>query len=359
MPDLFDGFYRNRSVFLTGHTGFKGRWLACWLEMLGADVTGYALPPLFPPLDTPLRKPNLKREYLEDIRNFDIVAEAVCDSMPDIVVHLAAQPIVRKSYVDPIETLTTNVIGTANLLEACRRCPTVRAILVVTSDKCYQNREWDWGYREIDPLGGHDPYSASKACAELVAGCFRDSFSETASLATCRTGNVIGGGDWGEDRLIPDMIRAALNRETTMIRNPTATRPWLHVLDPLRGYLLLGKKLLEESNHDRYARPWNFGPDADANLSVHDLVKLVAKLWDRVEYDLTTDPMPHENRFLMLDSARARKQLGWKPRWNIVEATRRTMEWYKNYSENGADLTERQILGYTTEVRQCQESCHG
>ena len=339
--DLFQGIYRKRSVFLTGHTGFKGTWMLRWLNLLGADVTAFALP-REPP--SPLKPPQPKREYLDDIRNAEALAEAVQAVQPEIVFHFAAQAIVRRSYVDPTGTFATNVVGTANLLDACRRCGGVRGIVVITSDKCYRNNEWDWGYRENDALGGRDPYSASKSCAEIVAESFRLSFPELANLATCRSGNIIGGGDWAEDRLVPDLMRDAVAGKATLLRMPDATRPWQHVLDPLRGYLLLGQKFLEGNQH--YAGAWNFGPDVTGNLTVGDVADRMSQYWDKIQFRNAESTGPHEARLLMLDCAKARNQLGWTPGWNIDTTLRHTVDWYREYTEFGVDLTERQIIDY-------------
>ena len=346
MADLFQGIYRNRSVFLTGHTGFKGTWMLRWLTMLGADVTAFSLSNEHRSPLKPATGSAPKREYLDDIRNADALRTAVLSAQPEIVFHFAAQAIVRRSYIDPAGTVATNVTGTANLLDACRRCESVQGIVVVTSDKCYRNNEWDWGYRENDPLGGRDTYSASKSCAEIVAESFRLSFPEIANLATCRSGNIVGGGDWSEDRLVPDLMRNAVAGETTFLRMPDATRPWQHVLDPLYGYLLLGQKFLEDRETEQYAGAWNFGPDAEGNLSVGDVADRMAKYWDKIKFRNAEATGPHEARLLMLDAAKARTRLGWTPVWKIDETIRRTVEWYREYAESGTDLTERQITEY-------------
>ena len=346
MVDLFQDVYRNRSVFLTGHTGFKGTWMLRWLTMLGADVTAFSLPNEHRSPLKPTRGPAPKREYLNDIRNADALTEAVFTAQPEIVFHFAAQAIVRRSYVDPAGTFATNVTGTVNLLDACRRSGSVRGIVVITSDKCYRNNEWDWGYRENDPLGGRDPYSASKSCAEIVAESFRLSFPELANLATCRSGNIVGGGDWSEDRLVPDLMRNAVAGETTILRMPNATRPWQHVLDPLSGYLLLGQKFLEGIEAERYAGAWNFGPDAEGNLTVGEVAGRMSNDWNKIQFQSAETTGPHEARLLMLDCSKAKKRLGWKPVWNIDATLRRTVDWYREYAEAGSDPTESQIADY-------------
>ncbi|MGH8555996.1 MAG: CDP-glucose 4,6-dehydratase, partial [Methylococcales bacterium] len=277
--NLFGDCYRGRRVLLTGHTGFKGSWLALWLRHLGAEVTGLALAPATTPNHWDMLGLDIS-EHRIDIRDAGAMQRAALEARPNIVFHLAAQPLVRRSYRDPLETWSTNVMGTANLLEACRKISGLQTIVAVTTDKCYLNQEWPWGYRETDPLGGHDPYSASKAGAELVAASYRASFfhgENTPLLATARAGNVIGGGDWLEDRLVPDLIRALTKNETLEIRSPGATRPWQHVLDSLSGYLLLGQKLLE--CRQDFAEAWNFGPDPESNRTVAEVLAGLSKHW--------------------------------------------------------------------------------
>ena len=345
---LFDDIYRNRPVFVTGHTGFKGSWLCGFLNVCGAKITGYALPPETTPSHFSLLKPNLIADYRDDIRHADKLTQAVQAANPEIVFHLAAQPLVRRSYRYPAGTFSTNILGTVHLLEACRQTASVRAVVVVTTDKCYKNQEWDWGYRENDSLGGHDPYSASKACAELVAESYRQSFSEMSGrkilYATCRAGNVIGGGDWSEDRLIPDLIRDASNDTVTKIRMPQATRPWQHVLDPLAAYLLVGKRLLDGDVAG--AEAWNFGPDTDGNLSVEQIAKKSRAVWDKIKFDCAEGTTLHETQLLMLDCTKAKRRLQWKPVWKIDEAVTKTIEWYKTYYETGRLLTQEQIADW-------------
>lgn len=338
--ELSPAFWAGRRVLLTGHTGFKGGWLALWLRMLGADVQGYALPaPTTPSLWEEARLAELAPGTLADIRDGARVTAAVMTFQPDIVMHLAAQPLVRTSYETPAETYATNVMGTVHLLEAVRRCNAVRAVVVVTSDKCYDNREWPWPYREQDHLGGHDPYSSSKACVELLCASWRASFLQGSGtlLATARAGNVIGGGDWSPDRLVPDAIRAWERSDTLMLRNPQATRPWQHVLDPLHGYLLLAQTLFDGQGHA--AAPWNFGPDSDGEASVADMVGQLSALWPgpaawRAE---TQTQQPHEAGLLALDSAKAHRLLGWRPQWSLTEAVARTIDWHGAW-RRGADM---------------------
>ncbi len=325
--------YAGRSVFLTGHTGFKGSWLALWLQRLGARVSGFALPPagvvnLFT-LATLEATLHTHREG--DIRDATALGVALQAAQPEIVFHLAAQPLVRASYRDPVQTWSTNVMGTAHLLEAVRACPSVRAVVVVTTDKSYENREWHWGYRETDALGGHDPYSASKAGAELVAASYRRAFLEASGVlvATARAGNVIGGGDWSEDRLLADAARAAAAGQPLQIRNPEATRPWQHVLESLRGYLLLGEKLWQGAQE--FATAFNFGPSVTDNLPVCDVLTRLQQHWPALEWAVdhtARAAAPHEARYLYLDSSKARQMLAWQPRWSLDKALEATAHWY-------------------------------
>lgn len=331
----FGGQYCDRRVLLTGHTGFKGSWLALWLTRMGAKVTGLALPPATTPNHWDLLGLDMPERCL-DIRDAKAVQEVVEAVEPEVVFHLAAQPLVRRSYRDPLETWSTNVMGTANLLEACRHTESVRAIVVVTSDKCYENMEWDRGYREDDRLGGHDPYSASKAAAELVAASFRNAFFHGANsplLATARAGNVIGGGDWSEDRLIPDLVRAIENGSPLEIRSPNATRPWQHVLESLSGYLALGQRLLEGKNE--FADGWNFGPDRAGNRSVADVLGALETRWPQLRWHTVNAVQPHEAGLLYLDSSKAREWLGWRPVWQLDDALDATVDWYRAYLASG------------------------
>ncbi|MGD0229663.1 MAG: CDP-glucose 4,6-dehydratase [Syntrophorhabdales bacterium] len=336
---LFQGIYDGKRVLVTGHTGFKGSWLCAWLIRLGAEVRGYSLPP--PTEPNHFDKLCLGMgSVIGDVRDQEKLRLTFEEFRPDIVFHLAAQPIVRRSYEDPVETFTTNSLGTMNVLEACRAVKTVRAIVLVTSDKCYENKEWSWGYRENDRLGGYDPYSASKACAELIAGSWRNSFfspeeygkSHRVLLATVRAGNVLGGGDWAADRIIPDIARAASAGAQARIRNPRAIRPWQHVLEPLSGYLLLGQRLFE--GRPEFSGAWNFGPSEESRITVKELVELAAESWSSVICSVNgAGNEPGETGSLMLDSAKARSELGWTPVWNIETAVSRTISWYRAFYE--------------------------
>lgn len=346
-------FWSSRKVLLTGHTGFKGGWLALWLQTLGATVRGFALPAA--------TQPSLWNETglverlsgdLADIRDAQAIALAVRDFQPELVLHLAAQPLVRESYRTPVDTYATNVMGTVNLLEAVRHCPSVRAVLVITTDKCYENREWLWPYREQDALGGFDPYSNSKACAELVCAAYRDSFLRGAgvALATARAGNVIGGGDWSADRLLPDIFRAWQRGEELVLRYPQATRPWQHVLEPLAGYLRLAQGLVLDG--ERHAGAWNFGPDSSGVATVESVVRQLAECWPSpVKWRVDAVDQPHEASLLALDSSKARQVLGWSPRWTLREALERTLDWHLAW-QSGQDMyrfTREQIVIYQGE----------
>jgi CDP-glucose 4,6-dehydratase len=344
-------FWRGRRVLLTGHTGFKGGWLALWLHGLGARVTGYALdPPTDPSFFESAGVADLVEDVRADIRDVERMKAAVVKCDPQVVLHLAAQPIVRAGYADPIETYGTNVMGTAIVLEACRKAPSLGAVVCVTTDKCYENREWDWPYRENDRLGGRDPYSSSKAAAELVAEAYRRSFfgEGKVGIATARAGNVIGGGDWAADRLIPDLARAVRSKTPSVIRNPAATRPWQHVLEPLSGYLALAQKLAAEPA--RYSEAWNFGPDTGGDRDVGYVVDEVARLFGpKLVTRRESTAGPHEAGKLMLDSSKARARLAWRPRLAIAEALRLTVEWYDRFisgERNMRALSEQQIRGY-------------
>ena len=342
----FDGVFAGRKVLLTGHTGFKGSWLALWLQQLGAEVEGLSLAPCTKPSHWQLLDLNIE-EYVQDIRDFAAVQKIVDHVQPNIVFHLAAQPLVRRSYADPLTTWSTNVQGTAHVLEACRHTASVRAVVAVTTDKCYENQEWLWGYRENDRLGGHDPYSASKAGAELVAASYRQSYfnkEDSLLLATARAGNVIGGGDWSEDRLIPDMVRASMRGESVEIRSPTATRPWQHVLESLSGYLLLGQRLLQRQ--PGFAEAWNFGPDESGNQTVSTVLSKLNQNWSGLRWHFTGTPQPHEAGLLQLDSTKARTLLEWTPVWGLDEGVKRTADWYRLYLEKGEVCTRQQLADY-------------
>ena len=349
---LFNGIYKGKKVLVTGHTGFKGSWLSQWLELMGADVYGYSLSAVSEPDHFSML--NLKmKELLADLRDADTLTAYVQNIQPEIVFHLAAQALVRPSYLDPVETFSTNIIGTLNVFEACRKTDSVKAIINVTSDKCYENKEWIWGYRENDRMGGHDPYSASKGMSELLTASYRNSFfnineygkSHSVLLGTGRAGNVIGGGDWATDRLVPDMMKASSNGASVIIRNPNATRPWQHVLEPLSGYLTLGWKLLE--GNAEFADGWNFGPEMESNLSVGEIAKRSANIWDAVipEFSSNKDEH-HEANLLMLDCSKANKILKWKPVWGIGITIQKTIAWYKNFYMEGKLNTIDDIQAY-------------
>lgn len=347
----FGDVFRNKRVLLTGHTGFKGSWLALWLTELGAEVTGVALKPESEPNHWDLLKLDVD-DRRADIRDAVALQKIFAEKKPEIVFHLAAQPLVRRSYRDPLETWSTNVMGTANVLEACRLTETVGAIVVVTTDKCYENQEWPWGYRENDRLGGHDPYSASKAGAELVAASYRNAFFSgwnSPLLATARAGNVIGGGDWSEDRLIPDLVRATTNNKSLEIRSPNATRPWQHVLESLSGYLLLGQRLLEGQNE--FATAWNFGPKTEGNRSVAEVLGKLSVHWPNMNWHKTITPQPHEANLLYLDSAKAHSKLYWGPVWKIDDALAKTAEWYQSWHDKKKIITRDQLSDYVIKAK--------
>ena len=332
---LFGGVYAGRRVFVTGHTGFKGSWLTYWLLALGAEVTGYALaPPTQPSLFDALGLADRIDHHVADVRDLGTLHQAVAAAQPEIVFHLAAQPLVRLSYDDPIGTLATNVMGTANLLDAVRRAPSVRAIVNVTSDKCYENREWEYAYRENDPMGGFDPYSASKGCSELVTAAYRRSFfadADSPAIATARAGNVIGGGDWATDRIVPDCIRALTAGVPIVVRNPEAVRPWQHVLEPTSAYLWLGSRLFTHGG--TFADAWNFGPLPAGNLTVCQVVDEVIGAWGGGTWETPGAGIaaPHEARFLKLDCSKAADLLGWRPLWTAQHAARSAAAWYRSH----------------------------
>jgi CDP-glucose 4,6-dehydratase len=347
--------WHGRKVFLTGHTGFKGGWLALWLASKGAIVRGYALAPSTDPsLFAAARVGAVIDDIRGDIRNPETLEPALRDFAPEVVFHLAAQPLVVLSYRDPILTYETNVIGTARVLDAIRRTPSVRAVVSVTTDKCYENKEWIWGYRETDPLGGYDPYSSSKACAEIVSAAYRQSFFPTdklaehgVALATARAGNVIGGGDWSPDRLIPDLVRGFLSGQPVRIRRPLAIRPWQHVLEPLHGYIRLAEELL--THNPKFATAYNFGPSDDDARRVAWIAEKMTAFWgDGASWVLDPDPGVHEASYLKLDASRARADLGWTPHLPLETALEWLVQWYRAW-QSGADMhafTLAQIAAY-------------
>lgn len=326
-------FWRGKRVFLTGHTGFKGGWLSLWLQQLGAEVTGYALqPPTTPSLFEVADVARDMTSVIGDIRDAAAVNKALCEASPDIVIHMAAQPLVRYSYANPVETYATNVMGTVHVLEAARQAGTVRALVNITSDKCYDNKEWVWGYREGEPMGGHDPYSSSKGCAELVTSAYRSSFCQDSglALATARAGNVIGGGDWATDRLVPDILRAFEGNRPVVIRNPHAVRPWQHVLEPLSGYLALAERLYTEGQ--AWAEGWNFGPHDDDARPVQWIVERMVRLWgDGATWQWDDGDHPHEAHYLKLDISKAKARLGWSPRWDLAKALQNVIIWHQDW----------------------------
>lgn len=348
-------FWKGRRVLLTGHTGFKGGWLSLWLHSMGAQLTGYALaPPTKPSLFDVAGIDKGMTSIIGDIRDLEHLRKAFAEQQPEIVIHMAAQPLVRYSYVEPVETYSTNVMGTVNLLEAVRGTGSVKAVVNVTSDKCYENREWAWGYRENEAMGGHDPYSNSKGCAELVTAAYRNSYfhpekytEHGVALASGRAGNVIGGGDWANDRLIPDIMRSIVQGKPVNIRNPHAIRPWQHVLEPLSGYLLLAEKLYEEGT--AYAEGWNFGPNDEDAKPVQWVVESLTKAWGRnASWMPDNGEHPHEAHYLKLDCSKAKTRLHWQPRWRLEEALSAIIDWHRAYRDGKdmRELTLRQIDAY-------------
>lgn len=345
-------FWVGRRVLLTGHTGFKGGWTSLWLQSLGADVCGLALPPpTAPALFEAARVGDGMDHRIGDIRDFQSVSDVMSDFQPEIVLHMAAQPLVRLSYDQPMETYATNVMGTVHVLEAARRCGSVRAIVTITTDKCYENKEWVWGYREDEPMGGHDPYSSSKGCAELVSAAYRKSFLREAgiAMATARAGNVIGGGDWALDRLIPDVLRALQGQQPVLIRNPHATRPWQHVLEPISGYLVLAERLVSAGQQD--AEGWNFGPRDEDAKTVQWIVERLCEDWGHgATWEQQPGHHPHEAGYLKLDISKARHRLGWVPRWPLEVALQKIIDWHQAWLA-GQDMRAvclRQIDDYHT-----------
>ena len=340
--------WQGRRVLVTGHTGFKGGWLALWLHQLGAHVTGFSLPaPTDPSFFEQTRLKEVVRHVDGDVRDLDAVERAIAEAKPEIVFHLAAQSLVRYSYANPVETYATNVMGTVHVLEACRKVDSVRAVVCITTDKCYENRESVWPYRESDPMGGHDPYSSSKGAAELVIAGYRRSYPDGPLIASVRAGNVIGGGDWAADRLIPDIIRALIAGHPPQIRNPASVRPWQHVLDALSGYLLVGRQLLE--GRAEVATAWNFGPSEDDTRPVGWIADAMLAAWGAdFGWERPSGPQPHEAVLLRLDSSKARHEIGWKPRLPLGEAVRKVAEWHAEIARGGdaRAISLRQLEDY-------------
>lgn len=353
---MFNDYYKGKKILVTGHTGFKGSWLSIWLTKLGANVTGYALnPPTDPSIFDLCKIDGRINSTIGDIRDRDNLLKAVTMSKPEIIFHLAAQPLVRLSYEKPVETFETNIMGTVNLLDVVRYCPSVRVVINVTTDKCYENKESFWGYRETDQLGGYEPYSNSKSCSELITDSYRNSYfnpeqydQHKVAIATARAGNVIGGGDFALDRLIPDCIRGLMSNEELLIRNPLAIRPWQHVLEPLAGYLQLAMSLNLEGC--KYNGAWNFGPEKDNEKNVEYIVNKICDLWNgNACYIIDSSQHPHETNYLKLDSYKARKLLGYESKLSIDKALEMVVDWmnvYKNNKENLYDFTVSQINDY-------------
>jgi CDP-glucose 4,6-dehydratase len=339
-------FWKGKKVFVTGHTGFKGSWLSLWLQDMGAVVKGYALEPnTTPNLFTEAKVGQNMDSEIGDITDLKSITDSMIAFNPEVLIHMAAQPLVRLSYKEPVLTYATNVMGTVNVLEAARKCSKLKAIVSVTTDKCYENKEWAWGYRENEPMGGHDPYSSSKGCAELVTAAYRKSFfneNNSPFLASARAGNVIGGGDWSDDRLIPDILKAFEKNEPVIVRNPMATRPWQHVLEPLSGYLVLAQHLYEDGS--TYAEGWNFGPkDEDCKSVSWILDKMVAKWGKGASWVLDKNNNPHEAGYLKLDCSKAAIQLNWHPKWNLENTLESIINWHQHYL-SGKNIQEQCLL---------------
>jgi CDP-glucose 4,6-dehydratase len=352
MYSFYNNVFRGKKIFITGHTGFKGSWLSLFLEKLGASICGYAMDPPTQPNHYNLLSLNLE-SHIGDILDYHLLQQVMKEFSPEIVFHLAAQPIVRLSYEIPRDTFEINIIGTVNILDIARKLPSVRIVIIVTSDKCYENQEWVWGYREKDPMGGHDPYSSSKGCAELVTACFRDSFfhpqfsgnDRHVKVASVRSGNVIGGGDWATDRLVPDIVRATTMGKKVAIRNPYSIRPWQHVLDPLNGYLNLCWRLIEGKKD--FDQAWNFGPENEGMITVGEVVIRMKELWNKIEaqYTANTDQR-HEASLLKLDCSKANSFLQWKQLLDVQETIQYTVNWYKSYYELNRVISHQQLNDY-------------
>ena len=360
MKGLFNNVFEGKTVLVTGHTGFKGSWLSIWLRELGAEVIGYALEPYTEKDNFVLAKVGSKiRSHIDDIRDYDKLKGIFDECQPEIVFHMAAQPLVRLSYQQPKLTYDTNVGGTVNLLECCRLTDSVTVIINVTSDKCYENKEWVWGYRENDPVGGYDPYSSSKGCSEIITSAYRNSFFNVSehkqhnrSISSVRAGNVIGGGDWREDRLVPDCIRALRNNKPIGIRSPKSVRPWQYVLEPLSGYLLLASRMYE--NEEKYSGAWNFGPDYRSIITVEELVRSLIRYWGNGQYKDLSKRLahePHEAKSLVLDISKATNLLNWRPTLTVNEAIEYAVNWYKTDNAD-YDFCVKQINDYVAKLRE-------
>jgi CDP-glucose 4,6-dehydratase len=359
MSQVDSSFWSGRRVFLTGHTGFKGSWLSLWLQSMGANVHGYALaPPTTPDLFSAARVGDGMLSTISDIRNLDALHSAMASHRPEVVIHMAAQPLVRLSYHEPVETYATNVMGTVHVMESVRRVGGVRAVVSVTTDKCYENKEWVWGYRENEAMGGHDPYSSSKGCAELVTSAYRRSFLAQAgtAVASARAGNVIGGGDWAQDRLVPDILRAFEAGRPVVIRNPHSTRPWQHVLEPLSGYLVLAQRLASDGGQ-QFADGWNFGPRDEDARPVQWIVERLIQSWGgSAGWRLDGGDHPHEAHYLKLDVSKARAELDWQPRWGLARALVAISDWHRAWldRQDMRALCLQQISEYTSSTATAQ-----
>ena len=360
-------FWNSKRVLLTGHTGFKGSWMSIWLKQMGADLTGFSLePPTNPSLFVDARVADGMRSIIGDVRDLDHLLRVFADVKPEIVIHMAAQPLVRESYKIPVDTYAINVMGTVNVLEAIRQTGGVRSVVIVTTDKCYENREWVWGYREDEAMGGYDPYSNSKGCAELVVSSYRRSYfhpktyaDHGVAVASARAGNVIGGGDWAGDRLIPDIMRAVMANTPVYIRSPYATRPWQHVLEPVGGYLLLAQKLYTDGA--AYAEGWNIGPRSEDARNVESVVRTICADWgDGASFEIDKNPQPHEAGYLKLDISKIENRIGWSPVWAFSSTIAKTVEWYKRYTqgEDPAAICADQLASYIADS-QCEETIKG
>ncbi|HEV7322480.1 MAG TPA: CDP-glucose 4,6-dehydratase [Ensifer sp.] len=359
--DLAEAF-RGQRILITGHTGFKGGWLALWLRRLGASVVGLSLPPSTPSFFLATALGDIIDGHNGDIRIAADVAQAIEGQNFDLVIHMAAQAVVRASFENPVDTYATNVVGTAIVLDAARRMKSLKGVVVVTSDKCYENREWVWGYRENDPMGGRDPYSSSKGCTELVAAAYRSSFFDDPNgpqLVSVRAGNVIGGGDWGADRLVPDLVRSVESGTPARLRNPASIRPWQHVFEPLRGYMMLAAHLLK--GRTRFAGGWNFGPDQEATVNVGTLADMVVSHWGEAPPQYIVEPQvnaPQESTILRLDSTKARTELGWKPVFHVQDAVAATVAWYRAFRKDPKNIrsfSELQLEQYAAAWKQAAE----